>query len=265
MPNAVSAYLARQPVFDPAGLARFFVLGLPLGWLEAPTARFLAHFDAAFVPLGDAGLTLTAETTIQAEAVLARTALAMRENGLVRGWRNERYTVFVPGPDGAPDLTQPLFALERAAFRRFGFTSRAVHINGHTAAGALWIGRRAASKSIDPGRLDNLAAGGLPEREDEFACVIRELAEEAGVPENLARHAIKTDALRVTRNEPDGTHDEWLYGYDLLLPSDFTPRNTDGEVASFTLMRADEVIARLDDFTWDAGAISCGWLQRHGH
>ncbi|HSC81940.1 MAG TPA: DUF4743 domain-containing protein [Chitinolyticbacter sp.] len=259
-----ATYLARQPVFDPAHLTRLFVLGLPLGWLEAPTARFLARLDPAFVPLGEAGMTLTAETARQAEALLARATLAMRENGLVRGWRNERYTVFVPGADGAPDLHQPLFALERAAFRRFGFTSRAVHVNGYTAEGALWIGRRAASKSIDPNRLDNLAAGGLPEQEDEFACVIRELAEEAGVPEHLARQAIKTDTLRVTRNEADGTHDEWLYGYDLLLPDDFTPHNTDGEVAGFMPLSRDAVIARLEDFTWDAGVITCGWLQRHG-
>ncbi|TJZ76278.1 NUDIX hydrolase [Chitiniphilus eburneus] len=256
-------YLARHPRFDPAGLTRLWLLGMPLGWLEAPTLRFLTRFDAAFRQVGEFGVQLQAETPAEAGAILERAARAMRENGLVRGWRNERYTVYAPLGDGAPDLDQPWFALERAAFRRLGLVSRAVHINGYTAARTLWVGRRAADKSIDPGRLDNLAAGGLPQGETTFDCVVRELWEEAGVPAELAALARPGDSIRVTRNEPDGTHDEMLHCYDLALPADFTPRNVDGEVAGFMQLDAATALARLPEFTWDAGMVTARFLIAH--
>ncbi|GAA5785207.1 NUDIX hydrolase [Chitiniphilus shinanonensis] len=256
-------YLASHPRFDPTGLTRLWLLGMPMGWLEAPTLRFLTRFDAAFRQLGDFGVQLLAETPDEAGAMLCRAALAMRENALVRGWRNERYTVFAPLPDGTPDLSQPLFALERAAFRRLGLVSRAVHINGYAPERTLWVGRRAADKSVDPGRLDNLAAGGLPHGESERDCVVRELWEEAGVPATLAMQATPRGSIRATRNEPDGTHDEILYCYDLALPDDFVPHNVDGEVAGFQRLDVSTVLARLPEFTWDAGTVTAQFLIDH--
>ncbi|WP_432720829.1 DUF4743 domain-containing protein [Jeongeupia wiesaeckerbachi] len=262
MAARIADYLARQPRFDAAGLIRFHVSGQAVGWLEADTCTFLQALSSSFVQRGpqmhldtDAG---------QIDAQLERAALAMRNAGLIHGWRNERYTCFAPDHRGLPDLARPMFTLERAAFRRFGLTSRAVHINGYTAGRQLWIGRRSPNKAIDPGRLDNLAAGGIAAGETPEHCVIRELWEEAGIPAEIAAHARYAASARSIRNEVDGTHDEVLYSYDLRLPDDFTPRNTDGEVAGFARLSIDETLARLDEFTTDAGLVTVDLLQRQG-
>ncbi|KAF0815424.1 hypothetical protein IGB42_00505 [Andreprevotia sp. IGB-42] len=260
--DALTPYLEHQPVFSPAALRRFVVSGHAVGWLEAVTVDFLLAQVPGFTLAGNTlQLPLSGDAC---SALLGRAALAMQDAGLIRGWRNERYACHAPAADASPDLQQVLFTLERAAFRRFGLTSRAVHINGYTHDGRLWVGRRAPGKSIDPDRLDNLAAGGLPVGEAITDCVIRELWEEAGVPAALASHAQPSGVLRTTRNEVDGTHDEIIYTFDLALPDDFTPHNTDGEVAGFKLMTAEQAIAALADFTWDAGLVTAQFLRRQG-
>ncbi|GHD63629.1 NUDIX hydrolase [Jeongeupia chitinilytica] len=256
--------LDRQPAvpprFDASGLIRFHVQGEAIGWLEPDTCAFLQALSPRFTGRGPQ-LHLDAAAD-QIEPQLERTALAMRDAGLIRGWRNERYTCFAPDAHGWPDLARPLFALERAAFRRFGLTSRAVHINGHTADRQLWIGRRSASKAIDPDRLDNLAAGGIASGETAEHCVVRELWEEAGVPAEIAGGFRYATSLRSTRNEPDGTHDEVLYCYDLLLPDDFVPCNTDGEVAGFARLSIDEILSSQEAFTVDALMATTDFLRR---
>ncbi|AOX99613.1 NUDIX hydrolase family protein [Jeongeupia sp. USM3] len=262
MDARIDAYLGTQPRFDASGLIRFHVYGQAVGWLEPHTCAFLQTLSPRFAASGPA-LHVVAEPG-QAEALLAHAALAMREAGLIRGWRNERYTCFAPDARGLPDPARPLFALERAAFRRFGLTSRAVHVNGYTAGRQLWIARRSASKAIDPNRLDNLAAGGIAAGETPDTCAVRELWEEAGVAAPLARQAAASGMLRTTRNEPDGTHDEVLHTYDLQLPDDFVPHNTDGEVAGFTLLPVGEALDRLADFTRDAGLATVRLVRDRG-
>ena len=254
----IRAYCQRQPVFSTGGLTRFHALGHALGWLETVTVDFLAGFDPAFVRCANAPGSLVLDPALPADrvaALITRAGEAMRNAGLVKGWRNEKYDVCAPDGNGLPDRQRPLFQLERACFRRFGFVSHAVHINGHTADGRYWIARRAAHKAIDPNLLDNLAAGGLPTGETPFACVMRELYEEAGVPPEIASRAVPTGVLRTTRNEPNGTHDEILMSYDLLLPDDFVPRANDGEDAEFRLLDAEQIADELSNFTWDAGRL----------
>ena len=249
------AYRQQQPVFSAQGLARFHLAGQALGWLEPTTARFLGAFDPVFHHT-DHGVVVDPLLSLASiGALMTRAGEALRDTGQVTGWRNEKYDVCAPDGNGLPDRQRPLFQLERACFRRFGFVSHAVHINGHTTDGRYWIARRAAHKAIDPNLLDNLAAGGLPTGETPFACVMCELYEEAGVPPEIASRAVPTGVLRTTRNEPNGTHDEILMSYDLLLPDDFVPRANDGEVAEFRLLDAEQIADELSNFTWDAGRL----------
>lgn len=257
----IENYLAGQPRFSPAGLLRLRVLALDLGWVEPQTAAFLQSFSSTFTVL-DQHLVVQAADPLTAQTVLTDAALAMRANGLIKGWRDELYTVLAPDSDGTPDFSRPLFQLERGAFRRFGMTSLAVHINGWRADGKLWIGQRAASKAVDPNRLDNMAAGGMSAGENAFECAVRELWEEAGVPTALASTVLPASEIHTCRNEVDGTHDEILYCYDLAVPDDFIPHNTDGEVAGFQLLDEPAIVANLDQFTWDAGLVTADFLLR---
>lgn len=258
--NKIESWHQRQPAFSTSQLARFAINGLALGWLETATLAALQRFAPTHFQPAGSGLNLgcpPADTT----AILHAAAAHLREMGLVRVWRDENYSV-AQLDDTTLAFAEPVAELERGAFRRFGLVSRAVHINGHYADGSLAIARRAPTKGIDPNRLDNLAAGGLPHGEAVFDCLIRELDEEAGVPAEIARQARYRETLRTQRNEADGTHDEVIYCYDLLLPDGFTPHNTDGEVAAFYRLSAAEALDALDEMTADAALVTAGFLTR---
>jgi 8-oxo-dGTP pyrophosphatase MutT (NUDIX family) len=195
-------------------------------------------------------------------AEIQRAAEALHERGAIVGWRDERYRCERPLADPCAEFGSELFSLERAAFRFFGLMSRAVHINGLRGDGSVWCGRRALHKPTDPGRLDNLAAGGLGAGEALLDCARRELFEEAGVHLALTASLRPQGALRVTRLEPEGLHDEVLHVYQLQLPDDFRPANQDGEVSEFLLLSARELLQRLDEFTPDAAAVMRASLLR---
>jgi hypothetical protein len=58
-----------------------------------------------------------------------------------------------------------------------------------------------------------------------------------------------------------------LFNYDLVLPPDFTPVNTDGEVAGFELWPLARVKAALsdsDDFLFDVALSLIDFLVRQG-
>ncbi len=183
----------------------------------------------------------------------------LRSEGWFRAWRNESYDVRL----GAADAAAPVLCrLERGTFRRFGLRSRAVHLNAVTADGRMWVARRAASKAIDPDRLDNLVGGGIASGESVTDTLLRECAEEAGMAAALARQAQAMPVLHARREEDEGMHDEWLHPYCLTVPDDFVPRNLDGEVAGFMLLQPAEVAAHIlaDAFTEDAAAVAACWL-----
>ena len=188
-------------------------------------------------------------------AQLAGAAQALRQGGWITGWRDELYSYWGE-IEHAPDPAEPhIFALERAAFRFFGLRSHAVHINGFTPEGRIWCGVRALSKATDPGRIDNLAAGGLGAGESVLGCAIRELHEEAGLGAELAGQVQPAGRLVTRRREPQGWHDEALLVYNLLLPAGVEPRNLDGEVSGFLCLSPEEAMARQSEMTEDAAGV----------
>ena len=86
--------------------------------------------------------------------LLQSAAQGLRKLGLIADWRNERCAVL-------DESGLELARCERGVFRTLGLQNRAVHINGLRTDGHLWIARRSRQKRADPGKLDNLAAGGV--------------------------------------------------------------------------------------------------------
>ena len=250
--------LAQARHRDPEPARRFCMGDLPIGWLSA------AHDAAVVLELPETYLDgdrriwrCTSNSVLARSQAIQAAAERLRAQGLIRGWRNERYSYWGDtGGQPHPNLPEH-FRLERAAFRFFGLRSHAVHINGFTPDGRMWCGRRALSKATDPGRLDNLAAGGLPADETVLDCALRELYEEAGLPENLARQVQAAGHITTARMEAEGWHEETLLVFNLLLPTGVQPHNTDGEVSGFECLSLDEVMQRIvtRDFSEDAACV----------
>jgi 8-oxo-dGTP pyrophosphatase MutT (NUDIX family) len=189
---------------------------------------------------------------------------ALRDAGVLRGWRDERYAV-VTGFGAVPH-----FAMERAAARMFGIATFAVHVNafaGRCASRSMWIGTRSASKPIDPGMLDNLVGGGLSSGLSLSATLAKEGYEEAGLDAARMATAVPIGTLAVCRAVPEGLQVEKLFAYRLELPENVVPRNTDGEVAGFARVPVSEVAAMLRGdapFTADAALVACAGLLGEG-
>jgi 8-oxo-dGTP pyrophosphatase MutT (NUDIX family) len=191
-------------------------------------------------------------------ASLYQLADKMRAAGFIQGWRNEDFAWL-------DQNGHQHFRLERSAFRTFGFRSMATHINGYTKSSSLWLGRRSETKATDPGKLDNIAAGGISADETPWVCAKRELWEEAGVPAQIADQVEPVGRIHMRRPIPArGFHDEQLYIYDLELPDNFIPTNHDGEVSGFIEVSLAEAAARIlaDEFTSDAAFVTADYILR---
>lgn len=240
----------------------FLIAGETVGWLRRDHVTRLDAWPALFaVRDGAVEFTPTLATEPARTAALDPVVAALARAGHITGWRNERYAISTAFD--AP----PLAYLERAAARFFGTRTYAVHVNGIVTEGGtprLWIARRARTKPVDPGLLDNLVGGGLIAGADVMAELVREAHEEAGIPAALARAAVARGAIDILRDVPEGVQQETLFAYDLELPADFAPRNEDGEVTEMRLMALDEVRAVIAKraMTLDASLVTAGWLAR---
>ena len=116
-------------------------------------------------------------------------------------------------------------------------------------------------------RLDQLVAGGLPYGVTLDDNLRKECYEEAGIGQALADLAVPAGLIRYRRMTQRGGKEDVLYVYDLELPRDFVPFNTDGEVEEFRLLPIDEVariVRETDDFKSNCNLVIIDFLIRHG-
>ena len=163
-----------------------------------------------------------------------------------------------------------LGVLDRGALPSFGVIGVGVHLNGlvRRADGwHVWVGRRAADKKLDPGKLDNLVAGGVPAGLTPFETLLKEGEEEAALPEALTAKARQVARFSYNMERPEGLRRDVIYAYDLELPEDFQPHPSDGEVEHFglcPLSRVLEVLATTDEFKFNVALVLTDLLIRFG-
>jgi 8-oxo-dGTP pyrophosphatase MutT (NUDIX family) len=163
----------------------------------------------------------------------------------------------------------PIFRLDRGAVPFFGTRAYGVHLNGYRRDGGLrlWIGRRAPDKRVSPNKLDNIVAGGIGNGHGIAATLFKEAEEEGGVPAALVERAVPVGAVSYCMQTELGIRDDVLYVYDLELPADFVPVNSDGEIVHFALMPAADVVERVrttDDFKFNVNLVILDFALRHG-
>jgi len=164
----------------------------------------------------------------------------------------------------------PVAEIDRVAVPWFGIRAWGIHVNGYVrkADGLhLWIGKRADDRPADPGKLDNMIGGGQPIGLTMEENLCKEAKEEAGIEASLATTARLAKTLSYQLERHDGMRRDTLFIYDLELPESFTPQNTDGEVASFTLMPLSDVAAivrETDQFKFNCNLVIIDFMMRHG-
>jgi len=97
--------------------------------------------------------------------------------------------------------------------------------------------------------------------------MVKECAEEASIPEQLARQCKPAGAVSYSQLQASGLKRDCLFVYDLELPADFQPQPGDGEVESFELLDIDKVakiISETDDFKDNCNLVIIDFLIRHG-
>ena len=245
-------------------LLPFYVREHPVGWLRPSFADLLRRWPhifettAAFVALRAAPDTVHGRT-----AAMAEVTQALEKEGVIRGWRDE--PVSISHHYAAPELLR----IERAATRHFGMMAYGAHLTGFTRRGGepyLWIARRAATKSVDPDRLDNLVGGRIASGYTVEETIRKEAWEEAGIPADLLEGVACASVVRVEYSVPEGLHREIMFAHDLWLPEDFRPQNQDGEVARLYCLSIPETLEAIlaGEFTQDAGAVTVDALLRNG-
>ena len=225
----------------PGGRAAFRVGGEAVGWV-----------DPSLLP-----------DRVANQAALDALSRDLAARG-VFGWRDEAFDVRAR-PDG-PVVAQ----LDRGAIPSFGCMAVGVHLNGLVARADgphLWVGRRANDKLLDPGKLDHIAAGGVPAGLTPRQALAKEAAEEAGLDAALVGRAVPVGVIAYAMDRPEGLRRDRLHCYDLFLPESVQPRPVDGEVVGFELWPLPRVLAAVretDDFKFNVNLVLIDLLLRHG-
>ena len=251
--------------WDPGAYRPLMIGGERLGRVADDFARRLAEFPRVFSVETDAVVLDPGLTDFQSRSAAVAEVLArLRDEGLIEGWRDEPYPV-VQAWGEAPRLQ-----VERAAVPKLGLRGFGVHLNGFVreAEGLkMWVGRRSRHKPTGPGKLDQLVAGGQPHGIGIRDNMVKECAEEAGIDDALAARVRPVGMITYRCERSEGLRDDVIYCYDLELPADFAPRNTDGEVEAFYLWpigRVVEVLSESDDFKFNCALVAIDFLVRHG-
>jgi hypothetical protein len=196
-------------------------------------------------------------------AALPAIARELACRGLYR-WRGEAFDVRAR-PNG-PVLAR----IDRGALPSFGIQAAGVHVNGVVRCRDglnVWVARRAKDKQLDPGKLDNIVAGGVPAGLDLMGTLIKEAGEEAAVPPTLAATAVQVGVVGYAMERPEGLRRDILYCYDLTLAEDFVPTATDGEVEAFErwpILRVLQTVRETDDFKFNVNLVLIDLFLRLG-
>ena len=251
--------------WDPDAYRPFVVGGVRVGRIRHAFARRLADFPAVFAVTTEhvtlaAGLDDPEARTRAVHEVGAE--LAAR--GEIADLRGETYGIAESW--GAPDRMR----LDRGLVPLFGTPSYGVHVNGYVGTGSeqrIWVGRRNTNKRVAPGKLDHVVAGGVAHGYGIRATLVKEAAEEADIPAALAATARPVGALSYVCEAENGLRDDTLFLFDLELPRDFTPQNTDGELTGFECWPVADAMTRVaetDDFKYNVAPVLIDFFVRHG-
>ena len=206
----------------------------PVGWMPLVAADVVR--SVAGVTETEAGLRLADPAGLGA----VTQALAAAGQGRIR---REQFDVRVR-PDGAV-----LGQVDRGMLPVLGIMSVGAHLNGLVRRRDglhLWIGVRSPTKHLDPNKLDNIVAGGVAAGMTPWQTLLKEAAEEASIPNELAGRAVEVGRIGYAMQRDEGLRRDLLHCYDLELPESFTPIPGDDEISRFELWPIARAVSEVE-------------------
>lgn len=198
-------------------------------------------------------------------AALKEVSHVLQKQGFLKASYDENYNV-------KAKWESPAFCeIPRSSCVYFGTRAFGIHVNGivkKTDGLYMWIAKRAGGKVNFPHQLDQIVAGGQPNTLTLQENLEKEAMEEASIPKSFCAHAKQVSRIRYKKQEEYGLRNDTIFVYDLELPTEFVPKNTDGEVESFSLMRFEEVLKIVKtsfDFKFNCNLVILDFAQRHGY
>ncbi|XP_066993580.2 uncharacterized protein [Anabrus simplex] len=182
----------------------------------------------------------------------------------LKGWREECFEV------RAVFSNESLLKMDRSATCLFGIRNYGVDINGYVMDPekglCIWLQQRSATKQTWPGKWDNMVGGGLSVGYGILETAIKEAAEEASIPIELMEKLCPAGCVSFFFESERGLFPNTEFVYDLELPLDFIPFNSDGEVETFELLPANEIIEKVlsPGFKTTSCPVVIDFLIRHG-
>jgi 8-oxo-dGTP pyrophosphatase MutT (NUDIX family) len=239
---------------------------IPLGGVHRDNLHlFRAYPDTFMVSNTSISLHPRLEGTDERSQAVEKLTRAWYAQGLLPTWRNEPYRV-AETFDAAP-----LMLVERAAASLLGIQRYGVHLNGFVRKDDglhMWVGQRSSHSPTYPNLFDQLVAGGVAAGFSPRHTLVKECEEEAGMAANLARAAKPAGVISYALEQNQRLVRDLLFIYDLELPTDFIPRNYDGEVSQFHLWPLEEIarrVANSHDFKLNTNLVIIDFLVRHGY
>ncbi len=252
--------------WDPAAYRPFVIAGRRMGRVRHEVARRLSDFPRVFEVGEDAVVLNPVLGDADSRSRAVEEALRpLAEAGELGGrWRREAYPVVQRWGEA------PLMIIDRGLVPDLGLRAFGVHLNGLVEGPEglqVWVARRSKDRPSAPGKLDHIVAGGQPHGIGVRDNLAKECAEEASIPAELAARAVAVGALSYRCERPEGLRDDVLFCFDLTLPPEFVPNNTDGEVDEFFLWpveRAIEAVRDTDDFKFNVNLVILHLMLRRG-
>ncbi|KAL7648847.1 UNVERIFIED_CONTAM: hypothetical protein RMT77_000766 [Armadillidium vulgare] len=242
--------------------------GRQVGMIRPDVAYFLEKYPDVFTATPTAFYLnpefTTYESRTQAIDIVLRDLRVKSNLIALRGWRDECFNVW------SDFGSEPLFKIERSASTVLGTRAFGIHITGYTrqpdGSTGVWLQKRSATKPTWPGMFDSMVGGGITAGLKASEVVIKEAEEEASIPREIIQNAVPVGTVSFFTETERGLHANSEFVYDLELPNDFIPKNSDGEVEGFELVPVQELLSRVlsSKYKLTSAPIAINFLLRNG-
>jgi 8-oxo-dGTP pyrophosphatase MutT (NUDIX family) len=250
--------------FDANTVYPFYILNQQLGWvMKGHEALLLQQWPEWFSFESDSlHLRSFLDSYTTRTNAFAQIVASLRAQKKLSPWQSEYYDV-VPWYGHSPYL-----ALERSVTSFWGVPTFGTHLNGYAYRENklhIWLAKRASHLACAPGKLDNLAAGGLPCGLTPQDNISKEAWEEARISPQIMQSALSQHPVSYHKALGHGVALDTMFVFDLELPEDFEPKTDGEEIESFICLPVDEVyhlVKNTEEFKYNSALVIIDFLIR---